>query len=59
MFPHFSDNLVMRAITTQGLSDMWNRVNHIAIVVTDVGRSVAFYTHAVGMSQVMRPNFDR
>ena len=49
----------MRAITTQGLSDMWNRVNHIAIVVTDVGRSVAFYTHAVGMSQVMRPNFDR
>ena len=48
-----------REATVQGVSDLWEHVNHIAIVVSDVGRSLAFYTHVVGMTQVMRPNFDR
>ena len=43
----------------RGLGDLWTGVNHIAIVVSDVGRSVAFYSDVIGMKQVMRPNFDR
>jgi len=42
-----------------GVSDLWNSVNHIAIVVSDVGRSCAFYGGTLGMQQVMRPDFDR
>ena len=34
-------------------------MNHIALVVSDVGRSLTFYTDVVGMKQVLRPNFDR
>jgi catechol 2,3-dioxygenase-like lactoylglutathione lyase family enzyme len=34
-------------------------VNHVALVVSDVGRSLAFYTDVVGMKQIIRPNFDR
>ena len=34
-------------------------VGHIAIVVSDVGASLSFYTDVVGMKQIMRPNFDR
>ena len=44
---------------TRGIGDMWSSVNHIAIVVSDVGRSLTFYTEVIGMKQVMRPNFDR
>ena len=29
------------------------------LVVSDVGRSLNFYSDVVGMKQVMRPNFDR
>ena len=43
----------------QGLSSLWTSVNHVAIVVSDVGRSLAFYADILGMKQVMRPNFDR
>ena len=43
----------------RGVSNLWSSVNHIAIVVADVGRSLAFYTDVVGMKQVIRPNFDR
>ena len=43
----------------RGVSNLWSAVNHIAIVVSDVGRSLAFYTDIVGMKQVIRPNFDR
>ena len=43
----------------RGLNDLWSGVNHIAIVVSDVGRSLAFYSDVIGMKQVMRPNFDR
>ena len=42
-----------------GVEGHWSSVNHIAIVVSNVGRSLDFYTNVVGMKQVMRPNFDR
>ena len=45
--------------TKLGVEGHWSSVNHIAIVVSNVGRSLAFYTNVVGMKQVMRPNFDR
>ena len=44
---------------THGVSDFWKHVSHIAIVVKDVGRSLVFYTDVIGMTQVMRPDFDR
>ena len=43
----------------RGVADLWDHVNHIAWVVSDVGRSVNFFTHVVGMTQILRPNFDR
>ncbi len=43
----------------RGVSKYWTKVNHVAIVVSDVGRSLSFYTDVVGMKQVIRPNFDR
>ena len=43
----------------RGVSDLWSNVNHIALVVSDVGTSLSFYTDVVGFQQVMRPNFDR
>jgi catechol 2,3-dioxygenase-like lactoylglutathione lyase family enzyme len=38
---------------------MWASMNHIALVVADVGRSLQFYADVVGMKQIGRPNFDR
>ena len=43
----------------RGVSDLWSVVNHIALVVSDVGRSLQFYTDVVGLKQILRPNFDR
>ncbi len=43
----------------RGVSRLWSKVNHIAIVVRDIGRSLHFYTDVVGMQQVLRPDFDR
>ena len=43
----------------KGVSNLWSSVNHIAIVVSDVGRSLQFYTEVVGMKQILRPDFDR
>ena len=43
----------------RGVSDLWRSVNHVAIVVSDVGTSLQFYTDVVGMKQMLRPNFDR
>ena len=43
----------------RGVNDLWTSVNHIAIVVSDVGTSLSFYTQVVGMTQIFRPNFDR
>ncbi|GFH59466.1 hypothetical protein CTEN210_15942 [Chaetoceros tenuissimus] len=34
-------------------------VNHIAFIVSDVGRSSVFYSNVLGLQQVKRPNFDR
>ena len=44
---------------TIGVSDQWKSVNHIALVVADVGRSATFYGGVLGMKQIMRPDFDR
>ena len=33
--------------------------NHIALTVSDVGASVNFYSHVLGLQQLERPNFDR
>ena len=43
----------------RGVADLWNDINHIAIVVKDVGVSLSFYTQVIGMTQIMRPDFDR
>merc|ERR1711936_67427 len=34
-------------------------INHLAITVSDVGRSLDFYTDVLGMKQILRPDFDR
>ncbi|CAM9450613.1 unnamed protein product, partial [Phaeothamnion confervicola] len=34
-------------------------VNHVAIIVHDVGRSASFYADILGLQQIKRPNFDR
>eukprot|EP00438_Fugacium_kawagutii_P018827 Skav221697 [mRNA] locus=scaffold1494:377357:378613:+ [translate_table: standard] len=41
------------------MGDLIRSVNHIAIIVSDVGRSLAFYTEIIGFQQIQRPNFDR
>ena len=35
-----------------GVSDLWKNVNHVAIVVSNIGCSVAFYSGVLGMKQV-------
>ena len=51
--------IIWHTMTDKGVSDLWSSVNHIAIVVSDVGTSLSFYTDIIGMKQVFRPNFDR
>lgn len=46
-------------IERRGLGDLIIRANHIALIVADVGRSLAFYSDILGFQQVQRPNFDR
>ena len=46
-------------IPRRGMGDLVRSVNHIAIIVSDVGRSLAFYTEIIGFQQIQRPNFDR
>jgi len=46
-------------LPNKGVSDLWSRVDHIALIVSDVGRSAAFYGTKLGMIQVHRPDFDR
>ncbi|CAF0968096.1 unnamed protein product [Rotaria sordida] len=43
----------------RGLGDLIVKVNHIAITVSDVGRSISFYVDILGFQQVRRPTFDR
>lgn len=41
------------------MGDLLRRANHLAIIVEDVGRSLAWYSDIIGFQQVWRPNFDR
>ena len=43
----------------RGLGDLIVKTNHIAITVSDVGRSLSFYVDILGLQQIRRPNFDR
>ena len=45
--------------TQVGLKNYWSTVNHIALVVSDIGKSLGFYAGTIGMTQVLRPDFDR
>ncbi|KAI0557214.1 Dihydroxybiphenyl dioxygenase [Gracilaria domingensis] len=42
-----------------GLGNLIYKANHIAIIVSDVGRSASFYTNIMGFQQIRRPDFDR
>jgi len=46
-------------IERKGLGTLLKKVNHVAIIVSDVGRSLAFYVQILGFQQIRRPNFDR
>ena len=50
---------MMEETELKGVKSLWSSVNHLAIVVSDVGRSLYFYTEVVGMEQINRPDFDR
>jgi len=50
---------VAAPVSSSGVRDLWSRVDHIAIVVSDIGRSSAFYGSKLGMVQMLRPDFDR
>jgi catechol 2,3-dioxygenase-like lactoylglutathione lyase family enzyme len=43
----------------RGLGGSVFAVNHIALIVRDVGTSLYFYTDIIGFKQIARPNFDR
>lgn len=51
---HWDENREIR-----GLGDLLHKVNHLAIIVKDVGRSLTWYSDVVGFQQIRRPNFDR
>lgn len=46
-------------VERRGLGNLVLSINHIALIVSDVGRSTAFYTEVLGLQQIHRPNFDR
>jgi catechol 2,3-dioxygenase-like lactoylglutathione lyase family enzyme len=46
-------------IERRGLGDLLIKMNHIAITVSDVGRSLSFYVDILGLQQIRRPSFDR
>jgi len=46
-------------IERYGLGNLLKKVNHIAILVKDVGTSLAWYVNVLGLQQIRRPNFDR
>ncbi|UJR29376.1 hypothetical protein I4U23_010588 [Adineta vaga] len=46
-------------IERRGLGDLLTRLNHIAITVSDVGKSLSFYVDILGLQQIRRPSFDR
>merc|ERR1712137_707990 len=42
-----------------GLGEVLYKANHIALIVSDVGRSAAFYSDVIGLQEIRRPDFDR
>jgi len=46
-------------VERRGLGDLLVKVNHIAITVSDVGKSLSFYVDILGLQQIRRPTFDR
>lgn len=42
-----------------GLSKYIRKVNHVALIVSDVSRSARFYSKVMGFQQIRRPNFDK
>eukprot|EP00929_Paragymnodinium_shiwhaense_P112475 TRINITY_DN80731_c0_g1_i1.p1 TRINITY_DN80731_c0_g1~~TRINITY_DN80731_c0_g1_i1.p1 ORF type:complete len:252 (-),score=34.64 TRINITY_DN80731_c0_g1_i1:594-1349(-) len=43
----------------KGLQPLLHSLNHVAVIVRDVGQSLFFYTDIIGFEQIRRPNFDR
>ena len=56
---YFDRSFLKYNMSERGVSDLWSSANHIAIVVSNVGKSLGFYTDVVGMKQIFRPKFDR
>jgi catechol 2,3-dioxygenase-like lactoylglutathione lyase family enzyme len=43
----------------RGLQPLLHQLNHVALIVRDVGESLHFYSDIIGFEQIRRPNFDR
>lgn len=43
----------------RGLGEVIHKANHIALIVSDVGKSATFYSEVIGLQQIRRPDFDR
>jgi len=48
-----------KSVERRGLGNLITKGNHIALTVSDIGRSLWFYTDVLGLQQIRRPNFDR
>ena len=48
-----------KSVERRGMGNLIRKANHIALTVSDVGRSLWFYTDVLGLQQIRRPNFDR
>jgi len=46
-------------VERRGIGELIRKVNHVAITVSDVGRSLSFYVDILGFQQIRRPTFDR
>jgi Ca2+-binding EF-hand superfamily protein/catechol 2,3-dioxygenase-like lactoylglutathione lyase family enzyme len=47
------------SVERKGLGTLLKRVNHVAIIVEDIGTSLTFYSDLIGFQVIKRPNFDR
>lgn len=52
------DSYCGRSQPRRGLGGLLRKANHIAMTVSDVGRSAAFYANVLGLCQIPRPDFD-
>ena len=52
-------DFLMQSENRTGIGKFLGRVNHIALIVSDVGKSTTFYSKVLGLPQIKRPNFDR